>query len=284
MMEKEKVTFACGATMVFMSMLEYIRNMGKKVDFSGMKIISGASEPPPAMMNSYYELTGAEVVTAYGATETTPFVTVNKLKPWLENRLSREEKRNLGRKHGYPVPGIDLIIVDDQGKEVSPDGKSIGEILVRGPWITRSYYNAVGTEARFTNDGYWRSGDIGVMDEEKYLKMVDRIKDLIKSGGEWISSVDMENEIMRYPGVLEATVIGLPHPRWEERPLALIVLREEFKGRVGAEDILAHLLKTFSKWQLPNRVEFLEEIPKTSVGKFNKKVLKEKYKDIFTAL
>lgn len=281
LMEKEKVTFAFGATTIFMALLEYIKGMEKKPDFSGVKILSGASEPPPAMMRGFYEISGAEVVTAYGATETTPFVTVNKLKPWLEGKLSEEERWNLNRKHGYPVPGIDLKIVDEMGKEMPHDGKSVGEILVRGPWITRCYYNAAGTESRFTDDGYWRSGDVGVIDREEYLKMVDRMKDLIKSGGEWISSVDMENEIMRHPGVREATVIGVPHPRWEERPIAFVVLKDEYKGRMAEKDILDYLRKTFTKWQLPDRVEFIEEIPKTSVGKFNKKILKDKYRHAF---
>lgn len=281
MMKNEKVTFAFGATTIFMAMLEYIKTMKEKPNFSGVRILSGASEPPLAMMKAFYDLTGAEVITGYGATETTPFITVNKLKPWLEGRLSEEERWNLNRKHGYPVPGIDLKIVDEKDEELPHDGKSVGEILVRGPWITGCYYNAPGTEVKFSEDGYWRSGDVGTIDHEEYLKMVDRMKDLIKSGGEWISSVDMENEIMRHPGVLEATVIGVPHPKWEERPIALIVLKDAFRGKIANNDILDHLGKVFSRWQLPDKVEFLYEIPKTSVGKFNKRLLKERYQDTF---
>jgi len=279
-MENEKVTFTVAATTIFMSMLEYIKGMKKKPNFSNLKILSGASEPPLAMLRGFHELTGAEVKTGYGATETTPTVTVNKLKPWLEGKLSEEERWNLNRKHGYPVPGIDLKIVDEKNEELPHDGKAVGEILVRGPWITRCYYNAPGTESRFTEDGYWRSGDVGVIDHEEYLKMVDRIKDLIKSGGEWISSIDMENEIMRHPAVLEATVIGLSHPKWEERPVAFVVLKSDFKGKIIPGEILDHLHKVFSKWQLPDKVLFLDQIPKTSVGKFNKKLLKDKYKDL----
>ena len=280
LMEKEKVTFVGGATIVFMAMLEYIRNMKKKPDFSGVRFLSGASEPPPSMIKGYYEITGADVYQAWGATETTPFVTINRLRPSLKEKLTEEELWKYKSKHGYVLPGIDLKIVDEVDEELPHDGESVGEILVRGPWVAGSYFNAPGTESQFTDDGYWKSGDVGSIDPQGYLKMVDRVKDLIKSGGEWISSVDMENEIMRHPGVLEATVIGVPHPKWEERPMAFVILKKAFEENVRKDDIVDHLSKVFSKWQLPDRIEFVDEIPKTSVGKFNKKILKEKYRDI----
>ena len=227
LMQNEKVTFACGATSFFLAMIEEIRKMESKPDFSSLTILSGATEPPLAMMKNYYQLTGATVVQAYGASETTPFVTVNKIKPWLEDALTLEEKWKLRARHGYPVTGIDIKVVDDDGNDVPHDGKSVGEILVKGPWIARKYFDSPGSETKFSHDGYWKSEDVGTIDEEEYLKLVDRIKDLVKSGGEWISSVDMENEIMRHPAVLEATVVGVFHPKWDERPLALIVLREK---------------------------------------------------------
>ena len=151
--------------------------------------------------------------------------------------------------------------------------------MLRGPWVAGSYYSAPETADRFTDDGYWRSGDVATIDPEGYIKIVDRIKDVIKSGGEWISSVDMESEIMSHPGVLEATVVGVPHPKWEERPLALVVLREESKGTVTEEDLIAHLSRRFAKWQLPDEVKFVDEIQKTSVGKFRKSVIREQYKE-----
>ena len=154
-------------------------------------------------------------------------------------------------------------------------------MCIRGPWITRKYYNVPGTDDRFTEDGYWKSGDAGTIDEEGYLKITDRIKDVIKSGGEWISSVDMENEIVAHPAVLEAAVIGVSHPKWEERPLALVVLKEEYKGKVTENDIREHLSKRFAKWQLPDKVLFVDELAKTSVGKLDKKVMREQYKDIY---
>ncbi len=281
LMVQEKVTAGAGAPAIFLPMLRYIEKMEKKPNLKGARFLSGATEPPVALMKGLYELTGAEIIHAYGATETTPLVTINRLKPWLEEELSEEERWDLRRKQGYAVVGLDIKIVDDSGKELPHDGKSVGEVCIRGPWITGKYYNAPGTEDRFTGDGYWKSGDAGTIDEEGYLKITDRIKDVIKSGGEWISSVDMENEIVAHPAVLEAAVIGVSHPKWEERPLALVVLKEEYKGKVTEDDIREHLSKRFAKWQLPDKVLFVDELAKTSVGKLDKKVMREQYKDIY---
>ncbi|MGM0453965.1 MAG: long-chain-fatty-acid--CoA ligase, partial [Thermodesulfobacteriota bacterium] len=278
----EGVTATAGAPALFMPMLEYIRKLDKKPDLSGARFLSGATEPSLALMKDFYNLTGAEIVHAYGATETTPLVTINRLKPWLADELSEAEKWELKKKQGYPVVGLDVKVVDQEGNELPHDGKSPGEILIRGPWITGSYYNAAGSEESFTEDGYWKSGDAGTMDAEGYVKITDRVKDLIKSGGEWISSVDMENETMAHPAVLEAAVTGVAHPKWEERPVVLVVPRQEEKDNVTAEDIRAHLAQTFAKWQLPEAVIFVESIPKTSVGKMDKKTIREQYKDIYT--
>ncbi len=281
-MVSEKVTVGDGAPAIFMPMLEYIRKMDVKPSFKGARLLSGATEPPVALMKGLYDMTGAEIIHAYGATETTPLVTINRLKPWLDEIYSEEQKWDIKRKQGYAVVGLDVKIADPDGKELPWDGKSSGEILIRGPWITASYYDAPGTETQFTADGYWKSGDAGTIDEEGYIKITDRVKDLIKSGGEWISSVDMENELVSHPAVLEAAVTGVSHPKWEERPIALVVLRAEHKGKVSKEDILAHLSsKKFAKWQLPEAVLFVDAIPRTSVGKIDKKVIREQYKDIY---
>lgn len=281
LMVQERVTAGDGAPAIFLPMLRYIEKMEEKPNLKGARFLSGATEPPVALMKGLYDLTGAEIIHAYGATETTPLVTMNRLKPWLEEELSEEEKWDLKRKQGYTFVGLDIKIVDDSGNELPHDGKSVGEVCIRGPWITRKYYNVPGTDDRFTEDGYWKSGDAGTIDEEGYLKITDRIKDVIKSGGEWISSVDMENEIVAHPAVLEAAVIGVSHPKWEERPLALVVLKEEYKGKVTENDIREHLSKRFAKWQLPDKVLFVDELAKTSVGKLDKKVMREQYKDIY---
>ena len=278
----EGVTVSAGAPALFMPMLEYIRKLDQKPNLKGARFLSGASEPSLTLMKDYYNLTGAEIVHAYGATETTPLVTINKLKPWLAPELSEEDQWDLKRKQGYPVVGLDVKIVDHLENQVPYDGKSPGEILIRGPWITGSYYNAPGSEDQFTKDGYWRSGDAGTMDAEGYIKITDRVKDLIKSGGEWISSVDMENETMAHPAVLEAAVTGVTHPKWEERPVVLVVPRDPAGQPLTKEDIVDHLAKKFAKWQLPEAVIFVDAIPKTSVGKFDKKEIRKQYKDIYS--
>lgn len=279
-MIEENVTSSAGAPALLMPMLEYIRKLDKKPDFTGARILSGASEPPLSMMRDYLDLTGAEIIHAYGATETSPLASINRLKPWLDD-LPQEEKWDLRRKQGYVVSGLDVKITDPGGEEVAHDGKTAGEFCLRGPWVTGSYYNPEAPSTQFTEDGYWKSGDAGTMDPDAYLKITDRVKDIIKSGGEWISSVDMENAIVGHPAVIEAAVIGVSHPKWEERPLALVVLRQEYREKVTKQDILNHLAKSFAKWQLPDEVLFVQEISKTSVGKIDKKVLREKYKGVY---
>ena len=277
---QEKVTVANGAPAILMPMLEYIRDLDTKPNLSGARIISGASEPPISMMKGYWNLTKGLIVHSYGSTEAMAIVTLNIPKPWLERDLSEEENWNLKKKQGMIVTGLDVKIVDMEGNELPHDGKSAGEVLLCGPWVTSSYFNAPGSENQFTEDGYLKSGDVGTIDTEGFLKITDRIKDVIKSGGEWISSIDMENEILSFPGVLEASVVGVPHPKWEERPLALVVLREGFKS-VKKEEIQEHLSKKFAKWQLPDEILFVNSIPKTSVGKLNKKKIRMEYKNIY---
>jgi len=280
-MLQEIVTFSAGAPALFMPLLEYIRKMDPKPDFTGTQLICGATEPPLSMMKALEELTGAEIIHAYGATETSPLAAVNYMKPWMEGVLSEEEKWDLRKKQGYAATGLDLKVMDPAGEEVPHDGQSVGEFCIRGPWIAGSYYKSQEESAQFTKDGYWRSGDAGTIDDEGYLKITDRLKDIIKSGGEWISSVDMENTIVAIPGVLEGSVIGISHPKWDERPLALVVLNEEFKEKVDKAHVMAYLSKTFAQWQLPDEVLFVDEIAKTSVGKANKRALREMYGKLY---
>ncbi|MFX1538086.1 MAG: AMP-binding protein, partial [Promethearchaeota archaeon] len=279
---QENATVVNGATAVLMPMLETIRKMDKKPDFSRTRFITGASEPPITMMKDFWEMTGAEVIHTYGSTEAHALVTLNRLIPVRKQDFSDEEMWEYKRKQGYIVSGLDVKIVDPtSGRELPHDGTSPGEILLRGPWVAGRYYNALGSEDQFTKDGYFKSSDIGTLDSEGYLKITDRIKDVIKSGGEWISSVDMENTIISHPGVLEAAVVGCFHPKWEERPLALVVLREELDTKVTTEEIYEHLAEKFAKWQLPDKILFVDQILKTSVGKIDKKSIREKYKNIY---
>jgi fatty-acyl-CoA synthase len=274
----EGVTVTCGAPAIFQPMLHYIETLPVKPDFSRLRMLSGATEPPLSMMMGFLELTGAEVVHAYGATETTPIVTLNRLKPSLKKRLSQEERWQLKRKQGMLVSGVDFKIVGNNDEELPWDGRSVGEICVRGAWISTSYHDMPGSTDRFRN-GYWRSGDVGTIDADGYLKLTDRIKDVIKSGGEWISSIDMENALMGHPAIRDAAVVGLPHPMWQERPLALVVLKPGHQ--VTVQQLHEHLSAAFARWQLPDQILLVNSIPKTSVGKLNKKVIRAEYAGLY---
>lgn len=274
----EGVTVTCGAPAIFQPMLNYIETLPVKPDFGRLRMLCGASEPPLSLMSGFHRLTGAEIIHAYGATETSPIIAVNRLKPSLKTLLGEDQRWSLKRKQGLLVVGVDFMLLGDEGEALPHDGKSIGEICIRGPWVTRSYHAMPDSEDRFYK-GYWRSGDAGTIDADGYLKLTDRLKDVIKSGGEWISSIDMENALMGHPAVAEATVVGVAHPRWEERPLALVVLKQG--QQLTREQVWAHLSTTFAKWQLPDQVLFVDKIPKTSVGKLNKKVVRAEYSELY---
>jgi fatty-acyl-CoA synthase len=277
-MVAEAVTVTNGAPALLMAILRCIETLAIKPDLSRLRIFCGASEPALSMVTGFHELTGAEVVHLYGATETTPLVTMNRLKPTLKKHLGDQERLLLKCKQGLPVTGLDAKILGTDGRELPHDGRSVGEICLRGPWITASYFEMPEAADRFV-DGYWRSGDAGSIDQNGYLKICDRIKDVIKSGGEWISSIDMENALMGHPAVREAAVVGIPHPKWEERPLALVVLKPSHQ--VSLEELHAHLSGAFAKWQLPDQVLFVQSIPRTSVGKLNKKVIRSEYAGLY---
>lgn len=272
----EGVTVANGAPAIFLPMLQYIETLETKPDLSRLRMMSGATEPPLTMMRGFRELTGAEVVHAYGATETTPLVTMNRYKPSVRERLTEDELLELKRKQGLPVTGVDIRLIDGTGNDVPWDGVTQGEICVRGPWVTTTYHNMTEEDRadRF-HDGYWRSGDVGTIDADGYLKVTDRVKDVIKSGGEWISSIDMENLLLAHPAVAEAAVVGLSHPRWQERPFVLIVPKPG--QQITLEEVRDHLSSAFATWQLPDAIEIVTQIPRTSVGKFDKKRIRAEY-------
>jgi fatty-acyl-CoA synthase len=276
---REGVTITNGAPAILQPMLEHIRARGERPDLSRTRLLSGATEPPLSLMRGFHDETGAEVIHMYGSTETTPLVTMNRLKPTLKDTLTADECWNLKRKQGLPVTGVDIVLRDPKGGDLPHDGVSVGEICMRGPWITAKYHEMPDSGDRFTDDGYWRSGDVGTIDQFGYVKLTDRIKDVIKSGGEWISSIDMENAIMTHPSVLEAAVLGVPHPKWHERPLALVVVR---RGQeLSADAVRKHLAPLFAKWQLPEEVIFTNSIARTSVGKIDKKLLRSDYQDVY---
>jgi fatty-acyl-CoA synthase len=237
----------------------------------------GGSAMPRALIEAFEKRFGIRIAHAWGMTEMTPLGTVANLKSYMES-WPDEERFAVRAKQGMPVVGVEIRAVDEQGREVPWDGKTMGELQVRGPWVIRAYYNDPRTAEAF-QDGWFRTGDVVTIDPEGYIQIVDRTKDLIKSGGEWISSVDLENALMAHPKVLEAAVIAVPHPKWQERPLAVVVPRPEFKEDLTKEELLEFLRPRFAKWWLPDDIVFVEAIPKTSVGKFDKKVLREQFKD-----
>ena len=279
-MAEHDVTVANGAPVIFAPILDHIQTLDSKPDFRGARFLSGSTEPSLALMRGFHEATGAEIIHAYGATETTPLATINtNLKPSLQTTLSEDQKWDLKRCQGVPMNGVDIKLVDADGNELPHDGVAQGEILLRGPWITDRYHDMADNADRFS-DGWWRSGDVGRIEPNGYLKLTDRIKDIVKSGGEWISSIDMENAIVGHPRVAEAAVVGVPHPQWQERPVAVIVTVDG--GEVELEEIHSRLRGSFAGWQLPDTVLRVAAIPRTSVGKVDKLTMRAQYADIYT--
>ena len=248
-------------------------------DISSIRCIPiGGSAAPRTLIETFDKKYGAYMLHAWGMTEMSPLGTVCRPRSYLDDR-PEEERYAVRAKQGAPVAGVDMRIVDDEGRVLPWDGTSVGEIQVRGPWVTSRYYNNPAGDVQFTDDGWFRTGDVAAIDSDGFVQITDRTKDLIKSGGEWISSVDMETTIMGHPKVLEAAVIAVPHERWVERPLACVVPKPEFAGQLTAEDVMDYLRSRVAKWWLPDDVVFIEAVPKTSVGKFDKKVLRERFKD-----
>jgi len=266
----EAVTLLAGVPTIWIGLLQYLEKTGRELP--SVRIIPcGGSAVPPALMKGMAKR-GLTILHAWGMTETSPLATASAVKSYLRDGTDEELKIRL--KQGFPVPGVEIRLAAlDTGEALPWDGTSIGEIQVRGPWVTSSYYGGVDAE-KFTADGWLRTGDVANIDAEGYVQIVDRTKDMVKSGGEWISSVELESTLMGHPKVLEAAVIGVPHPKWQERPIAYVVAKPDFKGAVTAEEILEFLQPRVAKWWLPDEVRFVEEIPKTSVGKFDKKLLR----------
>ena len=218
------------------------------------------------------------ILQAWGMTETSPIAAVCHIKSTLDH-LDDEAKADLRTSVGLVAPGVDFRVVNpESGEELLWDGESRGELQVQGPWVARTYYNDERAAESFTDDGWLRTGDVATVNSEGYISLVDRTKDLIKSGGEWVSSVELENEIMAHPDVVEAAVIGVASTKWGERPMACVVAAEG--TAVSAEDILIWLKDRVPKWWMPDQVEFIDEVPKTSVGKFSKKTLRDRFTDV----
>jgi fatty-acyl-CoA synthase len=274
LIENERVTIAAGVPTIWMGVLPELEGR----DVSSLRAIPcGGSAVPRALSEAYREKIGLPIMQAWGMTETSPVCTVAGVKSSLSG-LTDDQKADLRTSVGYALPGVDIRIVEpDSTRELAWDGEQSGELQVRGPWIAAAYYNDERGSGSFTDDGWLRTGDVARIDREGYVFLVDRTKDLVKSGGEWISSVELENEIMANPKVAEAAVIGVPSEKWSERPLACVVLKAG--ETLSSDELLEFLAPRVAKWWLPEAVEFVDEIPKTSVGKFSKKTLRERFAD-----
>ena len=278
LIDSEKVTLGMGVPTIWIGVLDYLERSDKTYDFSSLReIVSGGSAVPISLIQAYKEKLDVNLIQAYGMTEATPVVSYNRLTSQMDG-LSEGEKLQMAGMQGVMVPGLEMRLVDDEGNDLPWDGEQRGELLFKGPWIADSYYNDPRSSETFI-DGWYHSGDIASIDPNGYIQIGDRVKDMVKSGGEWISSVDLETAIIGHPGVLEAAVIAIPHERWVERPLACVVANAEFQGKLQKAEVLDFIRDRFASWWMPDDVVFIDEMPKTSVGKMDKKVLRERYKD-----
>ena len=274
--EQERVTFSAGVPTVWLGIQQYL-DAHPEADVSSIQsFLCGGSAVPRAMIDWYWRNRGIRVVQGWGMTETNPVASVALLKPeMLEWDFDRQ--LDFMETAGLPIPGLQVKIVDDDGNELPQDGEAFGELLIRGPWIAAEYYKDERSAQSFV-DGWLRTGDVCKITPEGYIRITDRAKDVIKSGGEWISSLDLENELMAHPGVAEATVVGLKHVKWQERPAAFVVRAPG--SEVTEEELKEFLADKVAKWWIPDRIVFIDEIPKTGTGKFDKKVVRDQYSDI----
>jgi 3-(methylthio)propionyl---CoA ligase len=266
--EDERVTFTAGVPTVWLGLLNYMREGNRR--FSTVKrLVVGGSAFPPAMIRAFEEDYGIEVLHAWGMTEMSPLGTVSQLKAVHEN-LGMEDRLAVKAKQGRAVFGVDLKIIDGEGKELPWDGTAFGDLLVKGPWVVSEYFKGEGGDP--LRDGWFPTGDVATIDGQGYIKLTDRSKDVIKSGGEWISSIELENIAVAHPAVAEAAVIGARHPRWDERPLLIVQLKPG--ASATREELLAFYQGKVAKWWIPDDVAFVQSLPHTATGKLLKTQLR----------
>jgi fatty-acyl-CoA synthase len=272
LMASEKVTISAGVPTIWQGVRACLEAEPDRWDLSHLsRLTCGGSAPPVEMMRWYWDRYGIEMIQGWGMTETNPLGTLSRRVAKRSQRdLSLDDQFSNVAKAGLALPGLEIEIVDDDWNALPHDGEAVGELLIRGPWICSEYYDDPQPD-KF-HDGWLVTGDVAKIDREQYLIIADRSKDLIKSGGEWISSVDLENYIVGHPGVAQAAVVAQPHPRWDERPVALVVLSEG--AEVGADELRAHCAEIYAKWQLPDEVLFVDELPMTTTGKIDKKTIR----------
>jgi fatty-acyl-CoA synthase len=270
MIELGRATFAGGVPTVWEDVLTKALAAGR--DLSSLRVlICGGAPVPQSLIERWRTEAGVPLVQGWGMTETSPLAALAR----APKHAAPGEEDAWHAKTGRPIQGVSFRVVDEDGADLPHDGASVGELLVRGPWVTTSYYKNASPES--FRDGWLSTGDVGTIDRDGYVQITDRLKDVIKSGGEWISSVDLENALMGHPDVAEAAVIGVADERWQERPLACVVPRDG--AELSFEGLRSHLTDRVARWWLPERWALVPEIPKTSVGKFDKKLLRRLYEE-----
>ncbi len=278
--EAERVTIAAGVPTIWLGLLHYLEEHPDEYDISSLERMPvGGQAVPRSMIQAYRERYGIEIIQAWGMTETGPIGTICHLAPDLED-ASIDVQDQYRTTAGRPVAFIQIRVRGPEGL-LPWDGESMGELEIRGAWVSSAYYDNPAADVSFTPDGWLRTGDIATIDSRGYVTIQDRAKDVIKSGGEWISSISLENALMAHPAVAEAVVVGVAHPTWLERPLAVVVLKNGHQA--SEEDLRAHLAPSFAKWWLPDAFVFTDAIPRTSTGKFLKSPLREQYREILTS-
>jgi fatty-acyl-CoA synthase len=271
MIGQRRVTFAAGVPTIWTDVLGYLEADAQH-DISSLRtILSGGSAVPEYLMDAYQNKFGVALTQIWGMTETSPLASIARPPTAADPVEAWRWRQTAGR----PMFGVEMRIVDDDGVVLPNDGESVGELEVRGPWVTGAYYR--GRDSAKFADGWLRTGDVGKLDARGYVTLTDRAKDVIKSGGEWISSVELENHIMGHPQVLEAAVVGVPDDRWQERPLVAVVLKDG--GAVSAAELRDYLRGKVVRWWLPERWTFIDEVPRTGVGKFDKKLIRARHAD-----
>ncbi len=273
LIEAEQANLLAGVPTVWLMLLNYLEETGKTID-SVERVVIGGAAAPRSMIETFQQRHGATVIHAWGMTETSPIGTVGALKR-KHDALSEEERVSQQLKQGRGIFGVDLRIVGEQGQELPRDGEAFGELQVKGPWVASGYYRR--EESITGGEGWFSTGDVATLDPDGYMQITDRSKDVVKSGGEWISSIDLENEVLSHPGVAEAAVIGIAHPKWDERPLLVVVPSPG--SPPSREELLQHLEGRIAKWWMPDDVVFVDELPHTATGKISKMTLRERFKD-----
>jgi 3-(methylthio)propionyl---CoA ligase len=271
--EGERVTMSAGVPTVWLGLLNYIKE--QKLRFSTLKtVVIGGSACPPAMTRAFQEEYGVHVLHAWGMTEMSPLGTACTFKA-KHLKQGKEERTALQAKQGRAIYGVDLRIVGEDGTELPWDGKAFGDLQVRGPWIIKSYFKGEGGDP--LREGWFPTGDVCTIDPDGYIQITDRSKDVIKSGGEWISSIDLENIAIAHPAIAEAAVIGIRHPKWDERPIVVAV--KKAGQDISKDELLRFYEGKIAKWWMPDDVVFVAELPHTATGKLSKLTLRQQFKD-----